>query len=33
MDIVWRECADNVYRMWIDCGDSVGRVRVERMFK
>ena len=33
MDIVWRECADTVYRMWNDCGNRVGRVRVDRMFK
>ena len=33
MDIVWKLCADIVYRLWKDCGDSVGRVVFERMFK
>ena len=33
MDIVWKWCEDIVYGMWDDCGDSVGRVIFERMFK
>ena len=33
MYIVWRECADTVYRMWNDCGDSVGIARVESIGK
>ena len=26
---MWIECSDTVYRMWNDCGDSLGRARVE----